>query len=290
MPNVSYWLESAAWFLGFMGVFWILSRRFAAADRGPLLPKGAISADMAYWFVFPLLYGLMQTAWLNLGLGALFGGDQDKILTFFATGVPALRALPLWLQALLVLLISDVMLYWSHRWFHKGRLWRFHAIHHAPKQVDWLTCVRFHPLNVAFYTTLVNALVIMMGFSPQTLVFLAPFNIIWSALVHANLNWDFGPFRMWIASPVFHRWHHSDQPEAIDKNFAATFPFIDWLFGTLYFPKGEQPKSFGTPHDPVPENLLGQMVYPFAPSWFEKPKSAAPHTGLSPVMKKEVSS
>jgi hypothetical protein len=80
--------------------------------------------------------------------------------------------------------------------------------------------------------------------------------------VHADVNWTFGPLRYVLVSPAFHRWHHSKQPEAIDKNFATVLPLWDVIFGTLYFPKGETPGNFGV-HENLPENLVGQMIYPF---------------------------
>jgi sterol desaturase/sphingolipid hydroxylase (fatty acid hydroxylase superfamily) len=35
-----------------------------------------------------------------------------------------------------------------------------------------------------------------------------------------------------IASPRFHRWHHTGEAEARDKNFAGLLPLCDILFGT----------------------------------------------------------
>ena len=61
----------------------------------------------------------------------------------------------------------------------------------------------------------------------------------------------------------YHHWHHAAQPEAVDVNFAIHFPFIDGLFGTRYFPKGEWPKRYGLMHGGVPKGILAQWAYPF---------------------------
>ena len=37
----------------------------------------------------------------------------------------------------------------------------------------------------------------------------APFLTFYAIFVHASVNWDFGPLRYVVATPVFHRWHHS---------------------------------------------------------------------------------
>jgi sterol desaturase/sphingolipid hydroxylase (fatty acid hydroxylase superfamily) len=96
--------------------------------------------------------------------------------------------------------------------------------------------------------------------------------------VHANLGWTYGPFKYVLASPVFHRWHHTYPEEGGNKNFAPTFPFLDLMFGTFYMPKDKRPQVFGTPYDPITGNFVGQLIYPFrstpAPHPPEKP--AAP--------------
>jgi sterol desaturase/sphingolipid hydroxylase (fatty acid hydroxylase superfamily) len=63
-------------------------------------------------------------------------------------------------------------------------------------------------------------------------------------------------------SPRFHRWHHTDETEARDKNFAGLLPLWDILFGTYYMPKGRRPFHFGT-STPVPAGLFGQLAFPF---------------------------
>jgi sterol desaturase/sphingolipid hydroxylase (fatty acid hydroxylase superfamily) len=66
-----------------------------------------------------------------------------------------------------------------------------------------------------------------------------------------------------LASPAFHRWHHTTEEEALDKNFSGLFPFIDVVFGTFYMPAGRLPQHFGIRNGAVPEGLLRQLAYPF---------------------------
>ena len=77
------------------------------------------------------------------------------------------------------------------------------------------------------------------------------------------MSWAFGPFRYVLASPAFHRWHHTSEEEGLDRNFAGLFPWIDLLFGTFYMPEGRRPERFGLAHEDVPEGLLAQLAYPF---------------------------
>ena len=57
------------------------------------------------------------------------------------------------------------------------------------------------------------------------------------AWTHANLDWTFGPLRYVIASPVFHRWHHSADAASRETNYAPMFPVWDLMFGTFHMPR-----------------------------------------------------
>ena len=78
---------------------------------------------------------------------------------------------------------------------------------------------------------------------------LGPLTIAHSAFVHANLDWTLGPFKYVIAGPVFHRWHHTAADRGGEKNFAATFPILDVIFGTFYMPAGQLPDNYGIGED-----------------------------------------
>jgi sterol desaturase/sphingolipid hydroxylase (fatty acid hydroxylase superfamily) len=150
-----------------------------------------------------------------------------------------------------------------HRLFHSGKWWPFHAVHHSSKEVDWLASARVHPVNELLNLLAQASPVLLLGYDPTLTLSTAPFLTLYAILLHANVNWDYGPLRAWIASPVFHRWHHSDIPEARDKNFAGLLPVWDIIFGTYYMPKNTQPKTFGI-DAPMPKGFLGQIKEPFA--------------------------
>lgn len=66
----------------------------------------------------------------------------------------------------------------------------------------------------------------------------------------------------WIfASPQFHHWHHANEREAYDNNFAAQLSVIDLLGGTLFMSKGT-PAKYGV-DDPIPDFYHEQLAYPF---------------------------
>ena len=115
---------------------------------------------------------------------------------------------------------------------------------------------------------------LLLGIPPEILLWLLPFNAGSSALNHANLDWDFGRFRTVLASPVFHRWHHTSADRGGSSNFAGTFPLFDLLFGTYHMPAGQRPDSYGVDDPDFPRDFAGQMVHPFRPRVTSAPASS----------------
>ncbi len=244
------------WLLALMVAFGVLVA-LMPCNRGTYWwqdPRAACT-DLLYWFVMPLVLRGSRTLLLAAGVALLFA-DQPP-------GFGLLRELPLWQQCLAVLLLQDVLLYWIHRGFHTRSAWKFHAVHHSPRVLDFLSASRFHLVNDILSFVVADVVVLLLGFSPAAVLALAPFNLIYSCMVHANLNWTFGPLRYLFASPVFHRWHHTMQGEGIDKNFAPTFPVLDVVFGTFFMPAGRLPEQFGNGERDFPEDFWGQLIHPF---------------------------
>ncbi len=104
---------------------------------------------------------------------------------------------------------------------------------------------------------------VLLGFSPLVVAAYVPFLTFYAIMLHANVSWTFGSLRHVFASPTFHRWHHTSEDQALNKNFAGLFPVIDRLFGTLYLPDDKRPTEFGVRNDLMPDGFLGQMAYPF---------------------------
>jgi sterol desaturase/sphingolipid hydroxylase (fatty acid hydroxylase superfamily) len=195
----------------------------------------------------------------------------DQVAEFFKNGGGPLRTLPFWAQVIVQLVVADFLLYWIHRLFHGNTMWRYHAIHHSSEEVDWTTSYRFHPINLIMQPALVTMIMLALGISPAVMAFLVPFDILSSTWVHANLNWTLGPLKYLVATPVFHRWHHTLPDEGGDSNFAPTFAFWDWAFGTFYMPEGKLPQTFGCDDPLFPEGYFRQLLYPFRPKGTEAP-------------------
>ena len=176
-----------------------------------------------------------------------------------------LAALPIAVQAPLAVLFADFASYWTHRAFHHGRLWRFHAIHHSSRVLDWLAGARNHPVAEALQTILVGGLLLVAGFDPRVLAVTAPLGL-YAILLHANVSFGTSFVRFAITTPLFHRWHHA-HPDALPPehksgvNFAGLLPIWDLIFGTFWAPR-VQPTAFGADAN-VPPRFVGQLAFPF---------------------------
>lgn len=255
-------LQASMWLLICGGIFTILQNIFPHDKQQKQFRDDALN-DIIYWVSSPVVYSGASATMIMAGFWVIFGGDLEAAEKYATNGAAWIAGFPLIIQAILALLFTDLSLYWTHRLFHRSSLWKFHAIHHGAQNMDWMHSVRFHPINVLCHSIFANALAIWIGFPPIAIAALTPFNILYSAMVHANLNWTFGKFGYIFASPVFHRWHHTSPEEGGNMNFAATFPFLDVIFGTYYMPEGKLPGKTGIHEDYVPKDIMGQLLFPF---------------------------
>jgi sterol desaturase/sphingolipid hydroxylase (fatty acid hydroxylase superfamily) len=165
-------------------------------------------------------------------------------------------------QAIEVLLIAGVAGYWAHRMTHTVPvLWRFHKVHHSIQQMDWLAAARLHPIDSVFTRTITVLPIFALGFTRAALGGFLAFTTFQAIFIHANVRLTFGPLRWLVATPEFHHWHHANEPDAYNTNFAGEFPWLDALFGTLYLPKGRMPARYGI-DDQVPDGYLRQLAWP----------------------------
>ena len=245
-------------------VFTVLTHFWACNPGYVWWRKRELLTDLMYWFFVPLISRMVRISLLIFGAGLLFNmHTPEELIAFYDHGHGPLAQLPFTVQLMLFLVVSDFLLYWNHRFFHGPAMWKYHAIHHSSEDVDWISAARFHPVNLFIGTVAVDVILLLAGISPDVMVWLGPFTIFHSAFVHANLNWTLGPFKYVIATPVFHRWHHTSLEQGGDTNFAGTFPVWDILFGTFRMPKGELPVTYGADDPVMPHGFPEQMAYPF---------------------------
>jgi sterol desaturase/sphingolipid hydroxylase (fatty acid hydroxylase superfamily) len=254
----------AAVYLGLLvlaPLFAVVERRRPAAHLART--RRALAIDLAYWVITPLLTGTFARA-LVLGvivaLGAAlgFGCDGPAFLSSVEARMPLAR-LPAPASFAVALVLADGLAYLSHRLRHGRVLWRLHAVHHGAEELTALAAARLHPLDETLDTVLISVPVLLLGVPLSVFAALAPVFLLHTLLVHANVDWSFGPLGRVLASPRFHRRHHArDLPPA---NYGGVLAVFDVLFGTFEMPAAD-PGVYGVAERDVPESVLGQMLYP----------------------------
>jgi sterol desaturase/sphingolipid hydroxylase (fatty acid hydroxylase superfamily) len=181
---------------------------------------------------------------------------------------------PVWLQAIEVLFVSDLLIYWGHRLQHKvDFLWHFHKVHHTVQQMDWLAAHRKHPIDAIYTIGIINLPGFIMGFELEALV---AFRGIWAIYIHSNVRLPLGPLKVLIGSPELHHWHHDIERDR--GNYANLSPLMDKLFGTYTCPP-HQPEKFGIKEE-MPNTYLRQMIDPLLPDSLIQPHKEETKTSL----------
>ena len=173
-------------------------------------------------------------------------------------------AQPLLLQFAEVVLVADLTQYAVHRSFHRVPwLWRFHAVHHSSRSLDWLAGSRLHLGDVVVTRGLSFVPLYVLGFAPSAVYAYLVFVSFHAVFIHANLRFGLRALDWVLVTPRFHHWHHAAHREAVDRNFAVHLPWIDRVLGTAYLPPGRWPETYGIAGHPVPEAYWEQLVWPF---------------------------
>ena len=165
------------------------------------------------------------------------------------------------LNFIAILFFGHVTFYASHYACHKvPMLWQFHRVHHSSVYLDSFSTSRFHVIDKTLFAAPYLMLVTYFQPDPGMVFLFITFNDFWGRYGHGNIK-DPHWLGYFMSNPKFHRWHHSNHPDAIDKNFSAEFNFLDWIFGTAYYPREQVPEDFGSGE--YSNNIIVQHYQPF---------------------------
>ena len=151
-------------------------------------------------------------------------------------GLLNMVAWPLWAEGILAILIFDFAIWLQHLITHKVPLfWRFHRVHHADRDFDVTTAVRFHPVEIVVSMGVKIALVYLIGPAAVAVVL---FEIILNGTAlfnHANLRLPLAldrAVRLVLVTPDMHRVHHSVIRAEHDSNYGFALSVWDRIFRT----------------------------------------------------------
>jgi sterol desaturase/sphingolipid hydroxylase (fatty acid hydroxylase superfamily) len=159
-----------------------------------------------------------------------------------------LKMSDLWTFVIAIILIDLWQYYW-HRLNHRlPFLWRFHSVHHADKELDASSGVRFHPGEILLSSMARLLIIPLLGINLNHLL---TYEIIMMTIVffhHSNIKLNETIdriLRIIIITPHIHRLHHSDQKTETDSNYGNIFSFWDRIFNSYTMRSIEKNFSFG---------------------------------------------
>ena len=149
-------------------------------------------------------------------------------------------------------LAADLSVYLVHRFHHSSDIfWPLHRLHHSATVLTPVTLFRKHPIwNLTSrlmhltLTGLFQGLFVFVFYGGPAFEVLFGLNTIYvfynflgANLRHSHvwLSWGNALSHIFI-SPAMHQIHHD--PKRMNRNYGEVFAIWDWLFGTLYVPKG----------------------------------------------------
>jgi lathosterol oxidase len=254
-----------------LGLDWfVLSLFFSALVFVPLeryLGKRALSplrpgwrTDVAYFFMSHVLVQFILIL-VTASTSTIAG------LAAFPALKVAIQSLPVWAQFLIAVFVADMAQALLHRAYHNiPWLWRFHAVHHSSRHMDWLAGSRIHLVEIVMTRSAVLLPLLILGFSTPAVNAYVILVGLQAVLAHANLGIRFGWLEYLLVLPRYHHWHHARQQQYVDVNYAIHLPLVDMLMGTFKLPRDQAqwPQEYGVMKlETVPNGIIKQHLMPF---------------------------
>jgi len=237
-------------------VFVPIERMLHVRNQSPLRPEWR--TDLAYYFVGHILvqFILIAVTASTTTMDALIASDTVKA---------AIQSWPIWLQFILAVFVADVFQAGLHRIYHNVPfLWRFHAVHHSSRHMDWLAGSRIHLIEILLTRTAVLTPLVVLGFSAPAINGYVILVGVQAVLAHANLRINFGWLEYVLVTPRYHHWHHARHADYMDVNYAIHLPLVDMLMGTFKRPPANTwPDEYGVMKlETVPTGIVAQTLMP----------------------------
>ena len=213
--------------IGGIFVFWIIEGVF------PLFEFGYKKVRHLF------INGVLTLFFMIIGLGfagaLLWASDWSTTNDF---GLLQWVEMPLWLQAILVVMLLDFFGAYLIHWIeHKIKwMWRFHLVHHSDTTVDVTTGLRHHPGEAVFRMVFTILGVLIVG-APIWMVFLyQSLSALFTHFNHANIKMPKKLDRALsfvLVTPYMHKVHHHYTQPLTDTNYGNIFSIWDRVFGTF---------------------------------------------------------
>ncbi len=259
------WWQNYFWGLTFISlIVWLLELKWGwRKQQNPIRQDFWLDGFYMYFnfFLFSIaisgVYNVMAYAFSSQGI------------TMQSLAVIQLNNFPVILQLFIFFVLLDFLQWVTHFTLHRVPiLWRFHQVHHSIKQMGFAGHLRYHWMENILYKPLKTlGIMLLGGFEPQQAFIIHFFTIVIGHLNHANLNWNYGPFKYLLNNPVMHLYHHAyhlPKNRPYGMNFGLTLSIWDYLFSTAYVPDRNGNIKLGYKGDEaMPNNFLKQLLHGF---------------------------
>ncbi|WP_068324468.1 sterol desaturase family protein [Janibacter terrae] len=249
------------WFilsLVFSALVFIPLEHYLAHRRHPVLRTGW-RTDVCYFFLSHVLVQLIlivvTASTTTVASAIAIDRVQSRVVD-----------LPLWVQVLVAVFVADLAQAVLHRTYHRTRtLWRFHAVHHSSRDLDWLAGSRVHLAETVLTRSIVLLPLMVLGFSTPAVNAYVIIVGLQAVVAHANIGVRLGWLEYLVVLPRYHHWHHARHVDYWDRNYAIHLPVVDMLMGSFRLPRdGSWPQEYGVlTLETVPRGVLAQHLMPF---------------------------
>jgi len=149
-------------------------------------------------------------------------------------------------------------------------LWRIHQVHHADRDFDVTTGVRFHTVEIVLSLVNKSAVVVILGTPAFAILCFEILLNVTAMFNHSNIR--IPPpldrlLRLIVVTPDMHRVHHSAEESEANRNFGFNVPWWDFLFSTyLALPANEHKTmriGIPSPDSAGGETLARLLTLPF---------------------------
>lgn len=173
--------------------------------------------------------------------------------------------LPRWMEVGLSVALLDYTLYVWHVLTHRiPFLWRFHRVHHADRDLDASTALRFHFLEMVLSVPWRCLQVLAIGAAPYSLALWQSTTLAAILFHHSNVRLPKrleGRLSRLFMTPRLHGIHHSVVPEEVNSNWSTIFSWPDALHGTRRTDVAQEDIDIGVPEVHERSELtLGKLV------------------------------
>jgi sterol desaturase/sphingolipid hydroxylase (fatty acid hydroxylase superfamily) len=203
-------------------------------------------AQDSVWFFYEMMLNALILAFYVEYLTGFYHQHFSNLTVTSLSGSPG------WIRFLLSVLLVDFIYWLQHYCHHKvPLLWRFHALHHSQKELNFFTDFRYHGAEYVVRYTFLIVPFLILKLEPPVIVAYVIFSKCYSHFYHGNIRTNLGPFKYVLVTPQSHRVHHSIESQHRDRNFGAIFSIWDFMLGTQY-------KSFTV----YPETGIADTAFP----------------------------